>query len=228
MSSDVVWNGLTAEQVSQLSGEEVLRLLEDSRAALFREALKTAHEARGPLSMEEVQTMILRLGRNDGPRLMAGLHVDGLLTSEAAVLVGQVWSSSEYPDRDLGRVEWLQLFEAAGYCEDGVRAHRPSTPLRLYRGSVPERRSDWSWTDDIRVAQDYAFSGISARPEGRVWTALVPPPNMLARNLGRGEAEYVVNTAGLLIEEAPPMTPAQREALESFRDERVKRGRGNQ
>jgi len=149
---------------------------------------------------------LVRLGRNHGPALLGDLEAEGLLTPPAAAAhVGAVWSMAEYPDRYLDHDTWRELFRLAGYTVDGVPAERPVEPLTLYRGSVPERRANWSWSDRLDVAQRYAAGGLGRRPPGVVWQATVEPWRLLARNAGpdsRDESEYVVDTEELQIEAA--------------------------
>lgn len=152
-----------------------------------------------------------RLGRNHGPALLADLEAEGLLTADAAAVnVGAVWNGAEYPDRCLHRGTWRALFSLAGYTVNGTPAARPDVALTLYRGSVPERRADWSWTDRLDVATGYALGTRASRPIGTVWQATVEPRRLLARNDGpdyRNESEYVVDTDGLDIAEAPVTSP---------------------
>lgn len=159
----------------------------------------------GPPDVEQLGTARFRIDRNHGPALLADLHNEGLLDPDvAAAHVGVVWSMAEYPDAYLDHEAWRWLFALAGYTHNGVRTARPSGALTLYRGSVPERRGDWSWTDNIDVARRYAAGGLGGRPAGRVWRAEVDPRRLLARNDeedGRAEAEYVVDTDGQTIVE---------------------------
>ncbi|GLY38299.1 hypothetical protein Amsp01_043230 [Amycolatopsis sp. NBRC 101858] len=73
----------------------------------------------------------------------------------------------------------------------------------MYRGSVADRRADWSWTDSRDVARTYAAGGFGGRLPGAIWTAMVEPERLLARHTDRDEFEYVVDTAGLVIEPVP-------------------------
>ncbi|WP_331727191.1 hypothetical protein OG871_39680 (plasmid) [Kitasatospora sp. NBC_00374] len=94
------------------------------------------------------------------------------------------------------------MFRAAGYTADGVPAQLPSAPVELWRGSVPERRRDWSWTASLAVAQGYAAGTAAVRPAGKLYRTVAPPSALLAYNSGREEDEYVVDTRGLRISEA--------------------------
>jgi len=155
------------------------------------------------LSPVEVDDALLQLPRAEGPVLIAFAHLHGLLAGpDLSRVIGEVWSMAEYPDRELDHSVWRALFAEAGFTSDGHAAARPQQPVRLFRGAVAERRADWSWTDRPDVARSYAEDGIRSRPTGRVWTALVEPARLLARNTGRDESEYVVDTGGLRISEA--------------------------
>lgn len=161
---------------------------------------------------DEIRYAVGSVGRDRGPELLVELFWEDLLTPEAAAAtVGGVWNGAEYPDQCLDRLWWLVLFDLAGYTRNGKPAERPDRQLRLYRGSVPERRGDWSWTDDLTVARGYADGTRAQRPTGAVWTALVEPFRLLARNDGpdsRDESEYVVDTDGLAIERLDEGRPA--------------------
>lgn len=149
-------------------------------------------------TVNEVSTALGRVGRVPAVGLLIDLHVAGLLTAEAAAAsVGSAWSGSEDSDRHLFHDEWRPLFELVGYAEDGRPAERPAQPLALWRGSVPERRTEWSWTDDREVAVGYAGGERFRRPLGMVWRATVEPWRLLARNTK--QCEYLVDTEGLLI-----------------------------
>lgn len=111
----------------------------------------------------------------------------------------------KYPDLYLHHDDWRDLFGLAGYTHNGAAAERPHGTLRLYRGSVAERRDHhWSWTDRLEIATGYARGTRARRPLGKVWQADVEPWRLMARNgdpEGRNESEYVVDTAGLVIVE---------------------------
>jgi hypothetical protein len=130
------------------------------------------------------------------------LHEIDQLEANAYLLAGDFWSSAEYPENALDRSGWRTLFQLAGFTIDGVPAARPAEPLRLWRGSVPERRANWSWTDSREMAVDYA-RGFARRSLGNLWTAQVEPWRLFCRNEDREEFEYVVDTDGLDIEEVP-------------------------
>lgn len=152
-------------------------------------------------TLENVETALCRVGRVRAPHLLdyLGPRLDD---SVIAAVVGGVWSAAEYPNRAMRRKDWRYLFGRAGYTVDGVPSERPENALRLYRGSIPERRRCWSWTDDLEVAKVFAH-GLRGRERGKVWTAVVKPSRLLARINDRKESEYVVDTTGLGIFEVP-------------------------
>lgn len=154
------------------------------------------------LTTEELSWLIGLAGRVNGPGFLAeALSEDKVTNGIVAALVGSVWSSAEYPDRELDHDTWRWLFDIAGFTVDGKRAQRPTEPMTLFRGSVPERRTDWSWSRTRAVAELFA-AGPRGRGKGRLWVCEVPPESMLAVNTGRDEDEVVVDTRGLRITEA--------------------------
>ncbi|KFG05603.1 hypothetical protein [Streptomyces scabiei] len=151
------------------------------------------------LTNDELTTLISRAGRCYAPEFVAVAYVSGKITAETlAALVGAAWSEAEYPDRELHHDTWRRLFDTAGFTVDGKRAERPTEPEMLFRGSVPERRTDWSWTRNRAVAERFA-AGIRGRAPGHLWVCEVPPGHMLAVNTERDEDEVVVDTRGLQI-----------------------------
>ncbi|MFK0244510.1 hypothetical protein ACIQUM_07415 [Amycolatopsis azurea] len=152
------------------------------------------------LTIDQLATALYRLPGDDMPVLLDALYRHRLITDHTlSGFVGLAWSNAERPDLTLGHDRWRTLFTAAGYTDDGRRTPRPAESLRLYRGSVADRRTDWSWTDSRQVARTYAAGGFGGRLPGAIWTALVNPERLLARNTDRDEAEYVIDTAGLTI-----------------------------
>jgi hypothetical protein len=153
---------------------------------------------------EELQALINLGGRDHGPWLLHTAYTEHKITAEVlAGLIGGVWSMADRPDRELDRDEWRTLFDAAGFTVDGERKPRPSEPMVLFRGSVPQRRADWSWTYSIEVACRYADGNVTGRTPGKLWVCKVPPEAMLAINTERDEDEIVVDTRGLHIWEGP-------------------------
>lgn len=134
------------------------------------------------------------VGRTNAPALLYDAWYGEIINRETlTAYVGPIWSGAEYPDRCLDRDTWRDLFEKAGFTVDGVSAPRPAGPVEVWRGSVPERRADWSWSTDRRVAEQFA-GGIRGREPGRLYRLMCPPHALLAANNERSEAEYVVDT----------------------------------
>ncbi|MEH0582816.1 hypothetical protein QA942_01380 [Streptomyces sp. B21-106] len=153
------------------------------------------------VTTEELDWLIGLAGRAEGPQFLSeALSEDKITAATVTALVGPIWSSAEYPDRELDHDTWRWLFDVAGFTIDGKPADRPTEPLTLYRGSVPERCTDWSWTRTRAVAERFA-EGPRGRGKGRLWVCEVPPAHMLAANTGRDEDEIVVDTRGLQIAE---------------------------
>lgn len=156
-------------------------------------------EQDADLTANEIEAAGVRLGRNCFPALVDSLYLEALLTPEVgAVVVPSAWSAVEFPSRALGEDEWRELFAFAGYTVEGVPADRPTEPLLLWRGALPEHRDGWSWTDDPELAQWFADRR-HHRGQGRVWTARVEPGRLLARisQVRAGESEHVVDARGM-------------------------------
>src|SRR5688572_18056294 len=60
--------------------------------------------------------LLMRAGRVYGPALLLDAwYGDKIDAMTLAAVIGDVWSSAEFPERALGRTMWLELFRAAGY-----------------------------------------------------------------------------------------------------------------
>jgi len=148
---------------------------------------------------EELFTMLVGVGRDHGPYVMAAVHSHGALDQRhAGVVVPLVWSMVEHPLLALETDTWRELFSFAGYTFNGRRRVKPRTPRLLYRGADEAHRAGWSWTEDRQQAQWFADRTIHPTP-GRVWQAVVEPARLLARitSTRQGEREWVVDTEGL-------------------------------
>lgn len=161
-----------------------------------------AIRAVSAVTADELERHHCRAGRIHRPGLLYFAWSLGRITVETLrTHLGAAWAMAEFPDRALTRTAWRELAAAAGYTIDGRPASRPAGPLRLWRGSVVERRRDWSWTDDRQVAE--RFAGGNGRPPGVVWEVAAPPESLLWAYSERDECEHVVDTRGLKI------TPAE-------------------
>ncbi|MET9676439.1 hypothetical protein ABZY68_25590 [Streptomyces sp. NPDC006482] len=148
---------------------------------------------------DQLGTVLGWAGRITGPYLLWEAHDGGLVDQTAlAAHIGMVWSRTEFPDAALGHDRWRELWHAAGFTRDGHPAAQPAAPMELWRGSVPERRTDWSWTTDRTVAEEYAAGGFR-RKAGRLYRTFAPAGALLGAYNGRGEGEYVIDTRGLAI-----------------------------
>ncbi|MFF2548299.1 hypothetical protein ACFVUY_37880 [Kitasatospora sp. NPDC058063] len=168
-------------------------------------AVTEAVELGEQLDAERFAELLLMAGRLDGPALIFDAWLGEVINEDTlAAHLGRVWSMAEYPDAALGHDGWRALFDAAGFTADGRRAERPAEPVELWRGCIPRRRDDWSWTTRRAVAEGYATGTGARRPvTGRLYRVVAPPSALLAHNNGRGEDEYVLDTNGLTITEVP-------------------------
>jgi hypothetical protein len=156
----------------------------------------------GKLTTDEFEQLLGYAGMRNGPALLFDAWAGRHITPETiTATIGEVWSCAEYPDQNIDRDGWRILFRKAGFTIDGKPAERPTEPLTLWRGSVPERRRDWSWSTDRTVADGYANGTGARRPKGRLYRVVAPPEALLCANNGREEAEYVIDTRGLRITE---------------------------
>lgn len=173
----------------------------DLEAEAFAE-VRAAARAGNTLDADHLQRLLNWVGRLNAPALLHDAWFGPAVTAaDLARHLGPVWSGAEYPERNLSKETWRELFRAAGYTRDGAPAPLPPGPVELWRGSVPERRRDWSWTATRAVAQGYADGTGANRPPGRLYRTVAPPAALLAYNTGRDEDEHVVDTRGLRITE---------------------------
>jgi hypothetical protein len=118
---------------------------------------------------------------------------------EIAALVSDVWSGAHIPFSSLGGTTWIDLFQIAGYTEDGLHAERPGVPLTLYRAAEPRYVHRLAWTASVEVAQ--RFIDINAARYGDesrfIYTVTANPDRLLAHITDRQEDEYVTDTRGL-------------------------------
>ncbi|MEU5417858.1 hypothetical protein [Streptomyces sp. NPDC020667] len=148
----------------------------DLEAEAFAAVAKTAEHGE-VLGADRLAELLLQAGRLNGPALLFdawfGQVIDvGTLVAQ----VGRVWSMAEYPDAALDREVWRRLFATAGFTVDGRPAERPARLIELWRGSVPERRADWSWSACRAVAEGYATGSGARRPAtGRLTASSLRP-----------------------------------------------------
>lgn len=142
----------------------------------------------------------LRIGRNNGPALLADWIADGRLgRDDVRRVLTTVWEMAEFPQRALGVQQWVHLFRWVGFVQDDDdEAVGPKEPLVVYRGAGWGGRRGMAWTTDPSRAQWFASRIRAAGPEAHVFKTSVPPDAVLALighdpGLSRGECEVVVD-----------------------------------
>lgn len=120
--------------------------------------------------------------------------------TELTAAVAEAWTMCEYPEQAVGREQWIEWFNQAGYAVDGVRT-LPPDGIVLYRGG-----GDWNrmaWSADRSVAEWFRDRFRDVHGDGRLWTATVSGEALLAHihDGGRGEDEFVIDPRGIAVEE---------------------------
>lgn len=77
--------------------------------------------AHGDPALDQLLTASGYVGSNPAVRLLNELEHEAKLTRDAARGVGAVWSIATFPERELGRARWLELFRIAGFTIDTRR-----------------------------------------------------------------------------------------------------------
>lgn len=109
----------------------------------------------------------------------------GLSPAEAAALAPRLWfRCAPRPAMAAPADEWLALWRAGGYSDSGVEAERPTAPITLYRGSMPEHARGWCWSQ----SRPYARLVASQQGGRGLWQSSVAPGALLGRFPG-GEAD---------------------------------------
>jgi hypothetical protein len=166
--------------------------------------LADAQSSGAMLSQDDLFRLCSRAGRIHGPALLHMAWTYRVISAAVvSAMTGPVWGLAEYPEETLGRRNWLDLFTVAGFTVGGRPADRPSAPVKLWRGSVHTRRRRMSWTSNRDVAEKFALDGLGHRPPGALYQVTAPPQALLCVNNDRKEAERVIDTRGLLIQECP-------------------------
>ncbi len=177
-----------------ISQEEIQRL----EAQMHNERLTKALERlnSGETRWEALQDM---MGDKEKPTLLhyvwQRLPADQLIEA-----VGDAWTHCDTPEGHFPRREWLPIFRAAGYHEDGATAVPPDR-ITLWRGGI--RRTGMAWTADRERAEWFQHRWDAIQP-GKLWTVTVGPERLLARyhEGHRREDEYVLDSTGLRPKEA--------------------------
>lgn len=93
------------------------------------------------------------LSRFEAPAFISELDAAvGLPVDELRPIVARLYSYSGYPLLCLPEMRWFELFKRVGYTVDGEEAERPTTPVQLWRGALPDFRANWSWTSSRGMA----------------------------------------------------------------------------
>ncbi|MGI8861627.1 MAG: hypothetical protein ACR2GV_02730 [Gaiellaceae bacterium] len=148
-------------------------------------------------TIEQLESALLRAGRNAGPGMLFGwLSDQAITTDQLRALILDVWSGAEWPVLN-GEEESMCLdwFDETGFVSDTGRPP-PSEPITAWRGtSLASGGRGFSWTVDIDKARWFAQReiGFGRGPAG-VYEAVVPPSWVLGKiEAGRGEAEVIVD-----------------------------------
>lgn len=165
--------------------------------------LLDAHQGRETLTADAFFARWYRAGSasRDLPGVASLLVAQRCLPKdEARTLVHDAWVTPEFPEANAETSDWLEAFRFTGWVSDDpdvVDAPTWRTQL-LFRGATEDRRLGMGWTGDLEQAQWFAdrFTGIG---DSFVWQATVPGHRLLARFIGRGEDEWVVDTNGLTV-----------------------------
>lgn len=113
-----------------------------------------------------------------------------------------VWRDAERPGQNYGKRAILRMFKHAGFVMDSDIVDYESLPpmLTVYRGAHAKHKAGLSWTLKRGKAEWFAkrfnLKGHS------VWKTTVDKRKILGWFERRGESEIVVDTRGLVIEEA--------------------------
>jgi hypothetical protein len=166
--------------------------------------IRAAGAAGRTVSLDDFEILLGLAGRNAGPWLLHHARCRRVISNATiSAVTADVWSAAEYPQDSLLQVDWLDLFNTAGFTIDGRPADRPERPTLLWRGSVPRLRRRMSWTSDRELAENFALAGFRGRPQGTVYQTEAPPKALLCINhTSRQESEHVLNTRGLVIRRA--------------------------
>ncbi|MQY32594.1 hypothetical protein SRB17_05480 [Streptomyces sp. RB17] len=138
-----------------------------------------------------------RTSRDSKPRLLWEAFTSGKLSTDTLLAVlPATWRVSD--TLQLPPSQWLALFRATGYTEDGRPWYRPPQPVELWRGATGDHRTGPYWTVDRAYAEH-----IMTRRAGRtrLWHTVAEPWRLLAHFSAPTGDEYVVDTYGL------PITP---------------------
>ncbi|WP_460359491.1 hypothetical protein [Mycobacterium sp. ZZG] len=109
------------------------------------------------------------------------------------------WFDCEFPYDALAAEEWREIFDAAGFTDDGQPAIPPDR-IRLYRGAPYQYRRGWAWSQYAFVALAYARQqrrSSNGSGPSMLWTTVAPGSALLF--VGDIHREYAVDTTDLVI-----------------------------
>lgn len=188
--------GFTPDRIIQLAKvHHLLAALVDARAA-----------GMSPLE-------VVRYWHTGGATPELALDLPALLTP----MLGYVWNTLGHaPEHLIGPDAWREVFDIVGFTHTdpvnfGQAAERPTAPVTLYRGAIPERADGWMWTDELDEARCYATH--SGQFHGHVWTVTAPPDRVLATiDFPPNAPQYVIDTRGLAITHVEELLPGAPDA----------------
>ena len=164
----------------------------------YRETYSEEYPELSPAAVGILADM-LALGRLHGPDLLLDAYRNRALTDgDLRVVLPDVWSMAEYPERALWPDLWVRLWRRAGFVSE-AGAPAPTEPMVLHRGSTWGRRRGMAWTTDRTIAERFAYTLLGRLP-GDVYTVTVEPDAVLAfidAEDGRKESEVIVDPAML-------------------------------
>lgn len=180
-------------------GFEQAAARESARADRLMMAAAREFANREEMRASEFERLVGMTGRVYGPRVLHLLDQFAALRPKAyARVVPYAWSLAEFPGLTMPRADWRALWKKAGFVIDGKSAQRPAEPIRLWRGATRAHKGGMAWTEDRAGAQWFVDH---RHRQGFLWTAVVPPQNLLVRihETGRHESEWIVDTRGVEI-----------------------------
>ena len=159
----------------------------------------------GEMDSETFSKAGCNIGRNDMPALLFDLvHCGALDIEKYPNVVIEAWVMAEFPERKLGRQQWVEWFRKLGYTVNGEPAEPPEQ-VTLYRGDADPSRM--AWTSNRFVAEWFR----DRWPNGKLWTVTIQADRLLAHcnnvrldESGQSEDEYVIDPTGIEPQEVEP------------------------
>lgn len=172
-----------------ISHEEIRRL----EAGVHEDRLQRALERLGE-GETDWESLSYMMGGEERPALLSYVW-ERLPPDQLINAVGDAWTHCDTPEGHFPRRDWLPIFRAAGYHEDGASAAPPDR-ITLWRGGI--RRTGMAWTADRERAEWFQHRWAAIQP-GKLWTVTVGPERLLAHyhQEHRSEDEYVIDSSGI-------------------------------